>query len=335
MYKIDLALKGLSDDIDALSKRGTIAQINAEYSDVGYFTATSETITDYTNGMVISLSLNQTNQGTVGLNINEIGTVQIVYATPEGTLQDITSGMMKQNSIYFCVYNGTYWVLSSAGYASTSNNVSDTINGKNITDIFETDGTTVKLATLQEDVNKEWSEIDEITPPEPEAPREADQLNGYTAQQIIDEATTQVTVTDIVYSVGDTISTSDASFDPNTLIGGTWIKGKTYVKFSNIEQIQLENGATADVSNYYIRNGLCFITLGNLNVSSGGIIASSVPAALTTFYFYAGPNSQNILYVTSSGVLYANDALSNVRLTFQYPITEINQQLIYTWTKTA
>lgn len=154
MYKIDLAMKGLSDQIEALSKRGTIAQINAEYSDVGYFTATSESITDYTNGMVISLSLNQTNQGTVGLNINEIGTVQIVYATPEGQLQDITAGMMKQNSVYFCVYNGTYWVLSSAGYASTSNNVSDTINGKNITDIFETDGTTAKNATLQEQAKK-------------------------------------------------------------------------------------------------------------------------------------------------------------------------------------
>lgn len=154
MYKIDLAMKGLSDQIEALSKRGTIAQINAEYSDVGYFTATSETITDYTNGMVISLSLNQTNQGTVGLNINEIGTVQIVYATPEGQLQDITAGMMKQNSVYFCVYNGTYWVLSSAGYASTSNNVSDTINDKNITDIFETDGTTAKNATLQKQTEK-------------------------------------------------------------------------------------------------------------------------------------------------------------------------------------
>ena len=154
MYKIDLAMKGLSDQIEALSKRGIIAQINAEYSDVGYFTATSESITDYTNGMVISLSLNQTNQGTVGLNINEIGTVQIVYATPEGQLQDITSGMMKQNSVYFCVYNGTYWVLSSAGYASTSNNVSDTINGKNITDIFETDGTTAKNATLQKQTEK-------------------------------------------------------------------------------------------------------------------------------------------------------------------------------------
>lgn len=236
MYKIDLAMKGLSDQIEALSKRGTIAQINAEYSDVGYFIATSESISDYTNGMVISLSLNQTNQGTVGLNINEIGTVQIVYATPEGQLQDITAGMMKQNSVYFCVYNGTYWVLSSAGYASTSNNVSDTINGKNITDIFEADGTTVKNATLQkqteklqtpvsiglsgvtataqqfdgsqgitipitevpgqivegavdlaEDINKEWSEVDEITPAEPEAPRVADQLNGYTAQQIIDQ----------------------------------------------------------------------------------------------------------------------------------------------------
>ena len=104
--------------------------------------------------MVISLSLNQTNQGTVGLNINEIGTVQIVYATPEGQLQDITAGMMKQNSVYFCVYNGTYWVLSSAGYASTSNNVSDTINDKNITDIFETDGTTAKNATLQKQTEK-------------------------------------------------------------------------------------------------------------------------------------------------------------------------------------
>lgn len=310
MYKIDLAMKGLSDQIEALSKRGTIAQINAEYSDVGYFTATSESISDYTNGMVISLSLNQTNQGTVGLNINEIGTVQIVYATSEGQLQDITAGMMKQNSVYFCVYNGTYWVLSSAGYASTSNNVSDTINGKNITDIFETDGTTAKNATLQkqteklqtpvsiglsgvtatvqqfdgsqgitipitevpgqivegavdlaEDINKEWSEVDEITPAEPEAPRVADQLNGYTSQQIIDQTkedlkpniintytcvTSETThaltgtgnnikfVADAAFAAGDTITVNGTAVTAQTqdgaaLAAGAWASGATVV----------------------------------------------------------------------------------------------------------
>lgn len=148
MYKIDLAMKSLSDSIQSLQERGTVERISATYQDVGYFIATSQTIIDYTQGMTIALSLDQTNNGPVSININEIGTVQIVYSDQQGQLQNVLQGMIVQNSIYLCVYNGTYWVMSSSGYSSTSNNVQGTINNKNISDIFESNGTTVKLSTL-------------------------------------------------------------------------------------------------------------------------------------------------------------------------------------------
>lgn len=64
--------------------------------------------------------------------------------------------MLKKDTYYLCYYDGTQWIIPSVPIASeaykasmaiNSNNVTSQINGKDISEIFEEDGTTVKNST--------------------------------------------------------------------------------------------------------------------------------------------------------------------------------------------
>lgn len=87
------------------------------YISANYYEATATDISAYTTNMFISLSLSSNNDGTVGLNINGLGTIYLKRYNIDGSLIDFENAELKKNRGYTFRYNGTYWVLVSSNLA--------------------------------------------------------------------------------------------------------------------------------------------------------------------------------------------------------------------------
>jgi hypothetical protein len=76
-------------------------------------------MTSYSIDGVILLIVDTENTGSVTININSIGNVILKKSNTSGALVNMESGDLKTNTYYFLVYDGTNYVLITAGGGSS------------------------------------------------------------------------------------------------------------------------------------------------------------------------------------------------------------------------
>lgn len=113
MLLIDSALASLQTQVDAIT--GAI-KVDAIFSSGTLYTAEVSGITAYEDDQQIILSLNQTSNGTVTLNINSLGAKTIYKIDNSGNVRNIDGNELGINKEYFLRYDtgGGYWVIISA-----------------------------------------------------------------------------------------------------------------------------------------------------------------------------------------------------------------------------
>lgn len=94
-----------------------LLHVAAMYISANYYEATAVQLNGYYPNAFISLTLNETNTGSVALNINSLGSKYLKKYNLEGNLIDFENGELKKYKEYIFRYNGTSWVLISANIA--------------------------------------------------------------------------------------------------------------------------------------------------------------------------------------------------------------------------
>ena len=91
-----------------------IYTISAIYISSNYYEATSTELTSYATDVIIALTLNTTNSGTVTLNINGLGTKTLQKIDVNGNVVNLDASELKKNKLYLFKYSGTSWVWVGA-----------------------------------------------------------------------------------------------------------------------------------------------------------------------------------------------------------------------------
>lgn len=121
-YKIDTAYGTLSSQITALQATKGAVRVAASYVSANYYEATGITsITAYTTGISIILSLDTTSSGTVTLNINGLGTKSVMKVNSSGVATNLTGSDLTKGRYYLFNYDGTRWLWVSANTADQIN----------------------------------------------------------------------------------------------------------------------------------------------------------------------------------------------------------------------
>jgi len=130
MNKLDTFAQNISASVVALQSFKHTVVVPAVYSSANYYVATGISgITAYSVNLVINLSLDTTNSGTVTLNINSLGTKSLQKVNFDGTLVNFEAKELIKNHLYFFKYNGSVWVwidgnsIDQIGTIGTSNDL--------------------------------------------------------------------------------------------------------------------------------------------------------------------------------------------------------------------
>lgn len=142
-----------------------------------------------------------------------------------------------------------------------------------------------------------------------------------------------VTTQNLEYQVGDTITSANGAFDPNTAIGGTWTSQTMRVQDVPPTQIQLGDGVTSavpEVCTFGVIGGICIATFYALSCTGASNLTVNLPAPVSTIYD-SSPKGQLLLMQT--GTLRSGGSLASESFTFIYPTA--GYQTLTIWTKTA
>ena len=108
-YVIDGALKEHSDAINTLKNSPQAYIVKANFAS-GIYNASVSGFTGYKANQLIILSLNQTNTGSVSININNSSNKNVMLYSDAGTLRNAIAGEFVENSAVLCYYDGTQFV---------------------------------------------------------------------------------------------------------------------------------------------------------------------------------------------------------------------------------
>lgn len=148
-----------------------------------------------------------------------------------------------------------------------------------------------------------------------------------------------LTTRDIEYKIGDTITTTDAGFDPNTAIGGTWTK-KTRVLFEpqGPTQVIFADGYSALFGGLFTvtSDGICVFSLSGLDtVNPEQPMTTNLPPskAETLLNVQAG----RLIQIPAGGqAVYKGESLLDPFYgSVAYPVLDTLGTTYYVWTKTA
>lgn len=115
IYKINELFTGIDEKIAELEDRNALTDVNATYSstsgNIAAFNGVVADIDSYRPGMVLILTLPQTNAGGITLNINDLGAKAVKKYDDNGSLMDLEAGDFVLRHKYFIEYDGTQFVL--------------------------------------------------------------------------------------------------------------------------------------------------------------------------------------------------------------------------------
>lgn len=115
IYKINALFTGIDEKIAELEDRNALTDVNATYAstseNIAAFNGVVADIDSYRPGMVLILTLPQTNAGGITLNINDLGAKAVKKYDDNGSLMDLEAGDFVLRHKYFIEYDGTQFVL--------------------------------------------------------------------------------------------------------------------------------------------------------------------------------------------------------------------------------
>lgn len=115
IYKINELFTGIDEKIAELEDRNALTDVNATYAstsgNIAAFNGVVADIDSYRPGMVLILTLPQTNAGGITLNINDLGAKAVKKYDDNGSLMDLEAGDFVLHHKYFIEYDGTQFVL--------------------------------------------------------------------------------------------------------------------------------------------------------------------------------------------------------------------------------
>lgn len=115
IYKINELFTGIDEKIAELEDRNALTDVNATYAstsgNIAAFNGVVADIDSYRPGMVLILTLPQTNAGGITLNINDLGAKAVKKYDDNGSLMDLEAGDFALRHKYFIEYDGTQFVL--------------------------------------------------------------------------------------------------------------------------------------------------------------------------------------------------------------------------------
>lgn len=116
-YRIDTWAGTVNSSISTLQNQRGAIPVSASFISANYYEATVASITAYTTGMSIILSVDTTSSGTVTLNINALGTKSLMKVDSTGTPINLTGSDLVDGRQYLFTYDGTRWLWVSANSA--------------------------------------------------------------------------------------------------------------------------------------------------------------------------------------------------------------------------
>ena len=146
------------------------------------------------------------------------------------------------------------------------------------------------------------------------------------------------------YSIGDTITSANGAFDPNTAIGGTWEKVTSGVGFTAATKLQLDPSATSPNGQnctFSVSNGVCTVTLDTITTPGGSIttIADNLPPPANRIFYSASNGAAAVINPGSSAMQsILSTGFSAESFTLSYAIANESAgygKTVYVWTKTA
>lgn len=115
IYKINELFTDVDEKIAELEGRNALTDVNATYAstsgNIAAFNGVVADIDSYRPGMVLILTLPQTNAGGITLNINDLGAKAVKKYDDNGSLMDLEAGDFVLRHKYFIEYDGTQFVL--------------------------------------------------------------------------------------------------------------------------------------------------------------------------------------------------------------------------------
>lgn len=115
IYKINELFTDVDEQIAELEDRNALTDVNATYAstsgNIAAFNGVVADIDSYRPGMVLILTLPQTNAGGITLNINDLGEKAVKKYDDNGSLMDLEAGDFVLRHKYFIEYDGTQFVL--------------------------------------------------------------------------------------------------------------------------------------------------------------------------------------------------------------------------------
>lgn len=144
-----------------------------------------------------------------------------------------------------------------------------------------------------------------------------------------------VTTRTLTYQVGDTITTTDSAFNPNSAIGGTWVQQILRSKDTPRTSLPLLNGASGQC-HYIVRNGWCSVFLNAVRWEGNGftLVEGLPPAANIAACSDGGGLRVSIVERATSITAYAAPSVTGY-FTLIYPVYDSFSATLYVWTKTA
>lgn len=132
IYKINELFTGIDEKIAELEDRNALTDVNATYAstsgNVAAFNGVVADIDSYRPGMVLILTLPQTNAGGITLNINDLGAKAVKKYDDNGSLMDLEAGDFVLRHKYFIEYDGTQFVLLCENDTQKLKNLDNKIN---------------------------------------------------------------------------------------------------------------------------------------------------------------------------------------------------------------
>lgn len=120
-YKVDTAVGSLQTSVASLLLARGAIPVDSTYSAPNTYVATVSSITAYTTGLGIILSVDTTSNGTVTLNINSLGAKSVMKVNSSGTPINLTGADLGKGRYYLFVYDGTRFLWVSANAADQIN----------------------------------------------------------------------------------------------------------------------------------------------------------------------------------------------------------------------
>lgn len=144
-----------------------------------------------------------------------------------------------------------------------------------------------------------------------------------------------VTTQNLEYQVGDTITTNNAGFNPNSSVGGTWVQHILHSKDTPFASLPLLNGVRGQCY-YIVRNGWCSVFLNEVNWEGYNftLVEGLPPAANIAACADSGGLRVSIAERGTSITAYTSPSVTGY-FTLVYPVYDSFSTTLYVWTKTA